>query len=345
MSKKYCDFAQIPNSFLNSLSKYSKFCHLKLILYLCFARNATQDDISEKCNIENRASLGNSIAFAINNKHISLEKDLSYSVNEDFFYKSEASGGYYKSMTFTMIPNKFFEEDLSKIDNISELKILLFIFRQTLGWHKDKIKITISKICEKLDMSRSSATKGIAANIEAGRIYIHKKGTPKGGGSLYMLSTDQNLKAMPEDLEATKQKESPTTEYQEYDYVHDMHQFRYPASRRKDKSWRNVSDKDLTHHHILDAWVELCYVPKFGAQPHKRQDFIKFNAVIKSVKRRGCSAKQFKWCFGYIKNVIMDEEKKNSYDVPFYRIANYIGLAPVDIKEEVNESGDEQVQP
>lgn len=53
---------------------------------------------------------------------------------------------------YTMTPNKFFDELLPEL-GYAELKVLLCIFRQTFGWHRPTVKMSVRKIAKATGLS------------------------------------------------------------------------------------------------------------------------------------------------------------------------------------------------
>lgn len=80
----------------------------------------------------------------------------------------------FKSPNHTQTPNDLFDVHLKDMSE-SELKVVLVIIRQTLGWHKRKDPISLSLFQRLTGMSRSACKKGIDSAIERGLILPHKK--------------------------------------------------------------------------------------------------------------------------------------------------------------------------
>ena len=57
---------------------------------------------------------------------------------------------------YTMTPNKFFDELLPEL-GYAELKVLLCIFRQTFGWHRPTVKMSVRKIEKSTGLSAHHA--------------------------------------------------------------------------------------------------------------------------------------------------------------------------------------------
>ena len=57
---------------------------------------------------------------------------------------------------YTMTPNKFFDELLPEL-GYAELKVLLCIFRQTFGWHRPTVKMSVRKIAKSTGLSAHHA--------------------------------------------------------------------------------------------------------------------------------------------------------------------------------------------
>jgi hypothetical protein len=76
----------------------------------------------------------------------------------------------FASPNYTQTPNEFFDKLLSEIDSLSELKVTLVIIRQTIGWHKKKASLSITRLMELTGMARHSVIDGVRAAEERGTI-------------------------------------------------------------------------------------------------------------------------------------------------------------------------------
>lgn len=122
---------------------------------------------------------------------------------------------------YSAIPNSFFDEVLPKINNMSELKILLAVFRKTYGWVKEidqntgqpiyKLEDEISYTqFEKLTgLSSTSIATGLTRAQNNGYIEKVQQGTYNGTSSAYRIVTTDGTKPKPQSP-APKQKEEPT---------------------------------------------------------------------------------------------------------------------------------------
>jgi hypothetical protein len=82
---------------------------------------------------------------------------------------------------YTQIPNMIF--DLMPLMNDTELRVVLFIARQTFGWHKKRDKLSISQIMAGTGLSNGGVIAGVEAGIERGlirRTAISKTNPRKG---------------------------------------------------------------------------------------------------------------------------------------------------------------------
>src|ERR1051325_2533000 len=70
----------------------------------------------------------------------------------------------------TQTPNSFFDESLKHISSLPELKVVLAIIRKTLGWQKNKDKISMSQIKEMTGLQQQSVKRGIDLALEHGFI-------------------------------------------------------------------------------------------------------------------------------------------------------------------------------
>jgi len=72
----------------------------------------------------------------------------------------------FESPTFTMIPNDFFA--LAPDMSLSELQILLYLMRETFGWHRPQTTITIRQLARSTGLSTRSIVDGAAKLEERG---------------------------------------------------------------------------------------------------------------------------------------------------------------------------------
>lgn len=61
----------------------------------------------------------------------------------------------------TQTPNTFFDESLKHISSLPELKVVLAVIRKTLGWQKERDKISMSQIRTLTGMKQQSVQRGI----------------------------------------------------------------------------------------------------------------------------------------------------------------------------------------
>lgn len=97
---------------------------------------------------------------------------------------------------FTSIPNEFFDEVLPEIKSLSELKVLLAVFRKTYGWvshidpntgqpvYKEEDEIAMSQFMKLTGLSKPSCVDGVKRGLEDGYLERTKEGTFHGGDSL-----------------------------------------------------------------------------------------------------------------------------------------------------------------
>ena len=67
---------------------------------------------------------------------------------------------------YTQVPNALFA--LMPDMGNAELKVVLAVCRQTIGWHKTKDRLTITRLAELTGLSRQSVYEGISQAIERG---------------------------------------------------------------------------------------------------------------------------------------------------------------------------------
>lgn len=81
-----------------------------------------------------------------------------------------------ESTCFTMIPNFIFDEHLESLSE-GELKILLMIYRQTVGFDKKSDKISYSQFITKSGLSRSTISHAIKGLTKRGLIEVDRSQT------------------------------------------------------------------------------------------------------------------------------------------------------------------------
>ena len=74
-------------------------------------------------------------------------------------HQGEYIAGGFQSQNHTMPPNDLFDVHMQNMSNPC-LRIVLSITRQTVGYHREKVKFSIAKIMSMTGMSRNSVTKG-----------------------------------------------------------------------------------------------------------------------------------------------------------------------------------------
>lgn len=70
----------------------------------------------------------------------------------------------FQSPNHTQVPNELFDDHMMNMDK-SELKVVLCIIRQTLGWHRERTRYSIGNISRVTGLSRSNVLVG-AENAE-----------------------------------------------------------------------------------------------------------------------------------------------------------------------------------
>jgi hypothetical protein len=71
---------------------------------------------------------------------------------------------------YTQAPNALLDEVLPAIDTLSELKVTLVVARQTLGWHREAVLLTLTLIQQLSGLSRQAASDGIQKALERGTV-------------------------------------------------------------------------------------------------------------------------------------------------------------------------------
>lgn len=89
----------------------------------------------------------------------------------------------FEAPNYTQTPNSFFDEIMMKDETITlnEVKLLLFIIRQTFGWHQDGycLMFSLTDIQTHLNMSRDTANRAISSCLEKGYLERFKVSAQK----------------------------------------------------------------------------------------------------------------------------------------------------------------------
>ena len=93
---------------------------------------------------------------------------------EDGATTAPKQSGRLKKPNFTAIPNELFDIELATLSG-AKLKVLLAIFRSTVGWHRDTHPISLNQMAEMTGMSRSTCAEALK-ELESGK-YIRKYAT------------------------------------------------------------------------------------------------------------------------------------------------------------------------
>jgi hypothetical protein len=111
---------------------------------------------------------------------------------------------------YTAIPNVFFDEVLPNINNMSELKILLAVFRKTYGWVKEidqntgqpiyklEDEISYSQFEGLTGLSSTSVATGLNRAITNGYLSKVQQGNYSGVTSAYRVTTTDGSKPAPQ---------------------------------------------------------------------------------------------------------------------------------------------------
>ena len=71
---------------------------------------------------------------------------------------------------FTKVPNDFFKWLYDQNLTGLELKIILFVFQKTIGWHKESDKISLSQFVVELKATRQGVIKAIKSLVNKGTL-------------------------------------------------------------------------------------------------------------------------------------------------------------------------------
>ena len=100
-------------------------------------------------------------------------------------------------MQYTPIPNHLFTLS-SELDPYS-FKVLMYICRKTLGWHKDSDRISLSQLTSMTGISKSQVRRALVKLQEARLIACSETGNGKISSEYYLtdLITQKNVVWLP----------------------------------------------------------------------------------------------------------------------------------------------------
>ena len=122
---------------------------------------------------------------------------------------------------YTAVPNVFFDEVLPKINNMSELKILLAVFRKTYGWVKEidpntgqpiyklEDEISYSQFEQLTGLSSTSVATGLTRAQNDGYLEKVQQGNFNGVTSAYRVITDDGSHRLPPRPQPTPKATTP----------------------------------------------------------------------------------------------------------------------------------------
>jgi len=144
---------------------------------------------------------------------------------------------------FTMIPNFVFDENLGSLSE-GELKIVLIIYRQTVGFNKKADKISYSQFEAKSGLSRSTISQAIKKLTRKGLIEVDRSRT-----------TNEYTYCLPEETSYPSSKSEPGS-------VQNSNQQLVQNSNSQKKAFKeelNTSSTDLSKDICKDAtyWNEV----------------------------------------------------------------------------------------
>lgn len=95
----------------------------------------------------------------------------------------------FASPNYTQTPNDLFDSMLRKIDDKSELKVILMAIRQTFGYHRERAELSVWFLQETTGLERNSVRRGLALAIRRGVMERVKKHTPRNG-AIYQIKVE-----------------------------------------------------------------------------------------------------------------------------------------------------------
>lgn len=111
----------------------------------------------------------------------------------------------FQSPNHTQIPNDLFDEMLPHM-GYAELKVTLSILRLTLGWHKERAKATLSRLCELTGLSKQAVLDGAEMAEKRGTLVKEYNERGECEWAVYLLDRD----GLPTRPGAVKQVDRPS---------------------------------------------------------------------------------------------------------------------------------------
>lgn len=115
----------------------------------------------------------------------------------------------FKSPNYTQLPNDLFDEYLPQL-GYSELKVLLYLCRQTFGYQTQKAKSSIRDIAKHTGLSQRRVWDGVQRAVELGLMTKHTDGISTteweisvNGGVVLKTTQGVVLKTTPHDVKTT----------------------------------------------------------------------------------------------------------------------------------------------
>lgn len=177
---------------------------------------------------------------------------------------------------YTQIPNLLLD-DLMPHMGEAELKVTMAIARQTFGYHRTKIKLSISKLQELTGASRPTVTKGIQAGIDRGTIIRAEN----GDSFVYELAINDDTVSASKDSLLVKEVNQPSKESLP-ELVKNVYQNTPVLKKEKEREERKMPAPAA-------QLKTLPGVPK----PRWRQEKRDADRTAKQRERLGLSAKEF----------------------------------------------------
>lgn len=110
----------------------------------------------------------------------------------------------YDKPNYTQAPNAFFDDHLPAIKSLAELKVTLIVLRNTIGWHKESVDLTLKELMTRTGMSRPSVVEGTDLALKRETITRVKKGRSftyeaniLSVKNLYLSGTEMSKESLP----------------------------------------------------------------------------------------------------------------------------------------------------
>lgn len=102
----------------------------------------------------------------------------------------------YTKPTFTQVPDQFFDDHLRHL-SCTELRVMLVLFRQTLGWKRDSHSISVPEIASRSGAGDSTVWRAVRSLESKGLVSVTRRTTKAGdpAANRYTIRWSRNERA------------------------------------------------------------------------------------------------------------------------------------------------------